>query len=60
MTDDDGDGIYSVTIPDLTGTVEYKYAINGFEDQENLINDMIDGAMCAPVTDYAAYANRQR
>ena len=59
MTDDDGDGIYSVTIPDLTGTVEYKYAINGFEDQEDLINDMIDGAMCAPVTNYATYANRQ-
>ena len=30
MTDPDGDGIYSVTVPDLTGTVEYKYAINAF------------------------------
>ena len=30
MTDDDGDGIYSVTVADLTGTVEYKYGINGF------------------------------
>lgn len=59
MTDDDGDGIYSVTVADLTGTVEYKYAINGFADQENLINDMVDGATCAPVTDYAGYANRQ-
>ena len=59
MTDDDGDGIYSVTVPDLTGTVEYKYAINGFADQENLINDMVDGATCAPVTDFAGYANRQ-
>ena len=59
LTDPDGDGIYSVTIPDLTGTVEYKYAINGFTDQENLVNDMIDGAMCAPVTDFAGYANRQ-
>ena len=59
MTDDDGDGVYSVTVPDLTGTVEYKYAINGFADQENLVNDMVDGASCAPVTDFAGYANRQ-
>ena len=44
---------------DLTGLVEYKYAINGFADQENLVNDMVDGASCAPVTDYAGYANRQ-
>ena len=41
------------------GTIEYKYAINGFADQENLVNDMIDGASCAPITDYSAYANRQ-
>ena len=59
MTDDDGDGVYTVTVPDLTGTVEYKYAINGFADQENLVNDMVDGADCAPVTDYSGYANRQ-
>ncbi|MGB1363114.1 MAG: hypothetical protein ACPG56_00665 [Flavobacteriales bacterium] len=59
MTDDDGDGIYSVTVPDLTGVVEYKYAINGFADQENLVNDMVDGATCAPVTDFNGYANRQ-
>ena len=58
MTDPDGDGVYSVTVTDLTGTVEYKYAINGFADQENLINDMVDGATCAPVTDFAGYANR--
>ena len=59
MTDDDGDGIYSVTVADLTGTVEYKYGINGFTDQENLVNDMVDGASCAPVTDFSGYANRQ-
>lgn len=58
LTDADGDGIYEVTVYELTGTVEYKYAINGFSDQENLINDMVDGASCAPVTDYATYANR--
>ena len=59
MTDPDGDGIYSVSVADLSGTVEYKYAINDFADQENLINDMQDGASCAPVTDYSGYANRQ-
>ena len=42
-----------------SGTVEYKYAINGFNDQENLVNDMVDGASCAPVTDFNGYANRQ-
>jgi hypothetical protein len=59
MTDDDGDGVYTVVIEGLTGTVEYKYAINGFAGQENLINDMVDGADCAPVTDLSGYANRQ-
>ena len=58
MTDPDGDGVYTVEVADLEGLVEYKYAINGFADQENLINDMVDGATCAPVTDYSGYANR--
>ena len=59
MTDPDGDGVYTVEVAELTGVVEYKYAINGFADQENLVNDMVDGATCAPVTDYSGYANRQ-
>ena len=63
MTDDDGDGIYSVTVTIESAApgdlVEYKYGINGFADQENLVNDMVDGASCAPVTDYSGYANRQ-
>ena len=63
MTDDDGDGIYSVTVTIENAApgdlVEYKYGINGFDDQENLINDMNSGAACAPVTDYSGYANRQ-
>ena len=42
MTDPDGDGIYSVTLDEtVTGTIEYKYAINGFSDQENLQQGMI-------------------
>ena len=59
LTDDDGDGIYSVTLDFPAGTIEYKYAINGFADQENLVDDMQNGGDCAPVTDYAGYANRQ-
>ena len=47
MTDPDGDGIYTVTLDEtVTGLIEYKYAINGWEDQENLVNDMNDGATC--------------
>ena len=59
MTDPDGDGIYTVTLDEsVTGLIEYKYAINGFSGQENLVNDMIYGADCAPITDYAFYAIR--
>ena len=59
LTDADGDGIYSVEIGDLTGAVEYKYGIDAFTDQEQLVDDMANGADCAPVTDYSGYANRQ-
>jgi len=58
LTDADGDGIYSVTLDFPAGDVEYKYAIDGFADQEQLIDDMQNGADCAPVTDYGGYANR--
>ena len=46
LLDGDGDGIYSVTIETPAGDIEYKYAINGFADQENLIDDMQNGALC--------------
>lgn len=59
LADDDGDGIFTVAIDSLNGTVEYKYAVNGFADQEQLVDDMVDGADCGPVTDFAVYANRQ-
>ena len=58
LTDEDGDNIFSVTLDFPAGDVEYKYAVNGFADQENLVDDMQNGADCAPVTDYAGYANR--
>ena len=60
MTDPDGDGIYTVVLDEsVTGLIDYMYAINGFANQENLVNDMVDGASCAPITDYNGYANRQ-
>ena len=62
MTDPDGDGIYTVTLDEsVTGTtlIEYKYGINNFYGQEWLVNDMVEGAACAPVTDFSGYANRQ-
>ena len=58
LTDEDGDNIFSVTLDFPAGDIEYKYAVNGFADQENLVDDMQNGADCAPVTDYAGYANR--
>ena len=58
MTDDDGDGIYSVTIDDVYGDVEYKYMVDYSANQEDLLDDMQNGASCAPVTDYSGYANR--
>ena len=59
LLDADGDGIYTVAIEGLADTVEYKYGIDGFADQEQLVDDMVAGADCAPVTDFSGYANRQ-
>ncbi|MDA9634668.1 T9SS type A sorting domain-containing protein [bacterium] len=58
MTDADADGVWSVTVDLDLGSFEYKYAVDGFAGQENLIDDMVGGASCAPVTDYFSYANR--
>ena len=58
LLDEDGDGIYTVTLETGAGDIEYKYGIDGFAGQENLIDDMQNGASCAPVTDYSGYANR--
>ena len=58
LTDDDGDGIYSVTLDFPAGTIEYKYGINGFADQENLIGDVQNSGDCAP-SRTTGYANRQ-
>ena len=37
MTDADNDGIYDVTLPLLPGIIEYKFTVDGWTDQENLI-----------------------
>ena len=58
MSDDDGDGIYSIAIDGLSGNVEYKYMVDYWAGQEDLVDDMVNGATCAPITDYATYANR--
>ncbi|MEN9332971.1 MAG: hypothetical protein RLY35_151, partial [Bacteroidota bacterium] len=59
LTDANADGIYSVTVNLAAGNVEYKYMVDNWAGQENLIDDMQNGGTCAPVTDYANYANRQ-
>ena len=59
MTDANADGIYTVSVNLAAGNVEYKYMVDNWASQENLVDDMQNGASCAPVTDYANYANRQ-
>ena len=59
MSDEDGDGVYTLTLYGLEAPFEYKYMIDGFADQETLYDDMAAGASCAPITDYWSYGNRQ-
>ncbi len=57
MATDNGDGTWSVVLdPGPTENMEYLWVVDGV--QENLIQSMVDGGTCAPVTDYANYANR--
>ncbi|MBT6432932.1 MAG: hypothetical protein HOK28_07570, partial [Deltaproteobacteria bacterium] len=59
LNDDDGDGIWtaSYTFENETA-LEYKYNVDNWAAQEDLVDEMVDGASCAPVTDYFEYANR--
>ena len=59
LTDPNADGIFNVTLNFPAGNVEYKYMVDNFASQENLIDDMLNGGTCAPITDYANYANRE-
>ncbi len=58
LTDGDGDGIYSVTLDMAAGDIEYKYMVDNWADQEDLVDDVASGATCAPITDGSTYANR--
>lgn len=58
LLDEDGDGVYTVSVCLPAGDVEYKYMIDNWAAQEDLADDMADGGTCAPVTDYWSYANR--
>lgn len=54
---DNGDGTWTFTLsPAPTTNMEYLIIADGV--QENLIQDMLNGGSCAPVTDYFSYANR--
>ena len=60
LADDDDDGIWEATYNFPVGPLEYKYMVDGFVAQENLIDDVQAGAgQCAPITDGAGFANRQ-
>ena len=58
LTDADGDGVYSVDVCIPAGDVEYKYMIDNWAAQEDLVDDAQSGLSCAAVTDAATYANR--
>ncbi|MDP5075860.1 MAG: T9SS type A sorting domain-containing protein, partial [Flavobacteriales bacterium] len=59
LTDANADGVYSVSLNLAAGNIEYKYMVDNWASQENLVDDMQNGGTCAPITDYANYANRQ-
>ena len=37
MSDDDGDGVWTVTLPLDAGTIEYKFTVDGWNSQENFV-----------------------
>ena len=60
LTDEDGDNIWTGTFEFKDGeVVEYKYIVDNFDGQEDLLDDVLSGGECAPVTDSNEYANRQ-
>ena len=60
LSDGDGDGVWEGTFSLAAGSFEYIYCTDGWAQQETagLIAEMQAGGTCAPVTDYANYANR--
>lgn len=51
-----GDGTWTVNLSVPDSNMEFLIVADGV--QENLIQDMVEGGTCAPITDYWAYANR--
>ena len=60
LSDANGDGVWDGTFSLPAGTFEYIYCADGWAQSETagLIAAMNAGGTCAPVTDYASYANR--
>jgi hypothetical protein len=58
LSDNNADGIFDIVVELPAGTVEYKYMVDNWASQENLVDDMLAGGTCAPITDLANYANR--
>ncbi|MDA0737153.1 MAG: family 16 glycosylhydrolase [Bacteroidetes bacterium] len=62
LSDNDGDGIWtgSYSFEQNNGVLEYKYSVDNWASQENLLDDVLNGnGSCVEITDYANYANRQ-
>ena len=57
LATDNGDGTWSVSFdPAPTSDLDYLWIIDGVE--EDLLDDVVSGGDCAPVTDFATYAQR--
>ena len=56
MSDDDGDGIWTLTIPLDDGNYEYKFTVNGWSNQESWTADGTPD--CAENADDGTYENR--
>ena len=54
MTDDDGDGIWTVTVDLEDGSYEYKFTVNGWSDQE--FWNVGEGPACTEI--FGDYVNR--
>jgi hypothetical protein len=56
MSDDDGDGIWTITIPLDDGNYEYKFTVNGWSNQEQWPGD--GTPVCTENADDGTYENR--
>ena len=56
MSDDDGDGIWTITVPLEDGDYQYKFTVNGWSNQEQWTGD--GTPECAENADDGTYENR--